>query len=874
MSPSRDLAGKRSAWRAWSAGALLAWGLCAGPGLAAPAPAPDPPAAAAPAAAQATPADARPADALDRHPLELRALVEPEAVLIELHQALISARLAGDAREIARLELARANACRVVADWDCQREAGIEARRAATEAGRPHLAVRGLIAESRARIAMQDYARGERLLAEAELLLKQDPQPELLADVLLAYSSLSYTIGKHALAADYARRGLQVLGGDEGPGMQARLLRNLARAQAQLGEVEPARQSLLSATRISQRLEDPKLEAELYLEGARVARIGGDLGTQRRNGARVLAMAEQLRNSQLRGLGHEVLGLAAADAGDGASAQRELLAAQRSFRLLELQSDELRVLRELVRVLLRYDPRSPELAPLFQRFLALDNAIAQSERAQAADDFDARLKYAERENEILRLEGESALARERSEALAQTNRLNNRMMALGLVALAALGALFWVQRRGHRRFAEAMARLRERELEYRTLADNASDLVLRIGADGERRYVSPSVRDILGIEPGELHSPRPDLVHPDDREPVAKLLAGVLRNGGTETLRYRARHAAGHYVWLEAVVRRVRGPDGGQELVYAGRDISIRVRAEQALEAAQVRLRAVTDNIPAMIAHVDLQERYTFANAVGERLFGHLEGGLVGRTVREIRGEAIYSEIRPHIQRVLAGERVTYSGEHDVGGRHYHYQTTYVPDIRADGVPQGFFSFTYDITQLKQAEQALETLARNDSLTGLANRRYFDERLAAALARSSRQQAPLALLTMDIDHFKDINDGLGHAAGDEVLREFGRRLASCVRAGDLVARIGGDEFAVLVEGVGSLDSATGFAAKLVERMRDPIEVEGQSRLVGTSIGIAFSRGQADAKSLMLAADQALYAAKAAGRGNWKVQSID
>ncbi|HEU0152402.1 MAG TPA: diguanylate cyclase [Arenimonas sp.] len=851
----------RTGWRVLAA---VVAGLGLGLAFAAPPPAPSPP---------ATPVPDR-SDTLDRHPLETRALVEPEAALAEIGPALISARLASDAREVARLELARANACRVVADWDCQREAGIEARRAAQEAKAPHLAVRGLIAESRARIAMQDYTRGERLLAEAELVLKQSPQPELLADILLAYSSLSYTLGKHAVAAEYARRGLQVLGEGEGLAMQARLLRNLARAQAQLGEVEPARQSLVKATRVSQRLEDPKLEAELYLEGARIARIGGDVATQRRNGTRVLAMAEQLRNSQLRGLGHEVLGLAAADAGDGEAARRELGAAQRSFAMLELQTDELRVLRELVRVLLRYDPGGVDLAPMFQRFLALDNAITQSERAKAYEDFDARLKYAERENEVLRLEAESALARERSEALAQSNRLGNLLMAIGTVALVALAALFWVQRRGHRQLAEAMARLGERELEYRTLADNASDLVLRIGSDGRRRYVSPSVRDILGIEPAELGEPRPDLVHPDDRAALAQLLERVQREGGTETLRYRARHAAGHYVWLEAVVSRVRAGDDSQEVVFAGRDVSNRVRAEQALESAQTRLRAVTDNIPAMIAHIDRQERYTFANAVGERLFGGVEGGLVGRTVREVRGEAIYSEIRGHIARALAGERVTYSGELDLRGRHVHYQTTYVPDLQPDGSQTGFFSFTYDITQLKQAEQALETLARKDSLTGLANRRYFDERLVAALSRSARQQAPLALLTMDIDHFKGINDSLGHAAGDEVLREFGRRLAACVRASDLVARVGGDEFAVLVEGVGSLESATGFAAKLLERMRDPIDVDGGSRLVGTSIGIAFSRGQSDGKALMLAADQALYDAKAAGRGAWRVREID
>ena len=242
-------------------------------------------------------------DTIERHPLELRALIEPETVLRELSSAIIDARLEGDQRQVALLYLAQANACRVVADWDCQREAGINARAAATEAGVPHLAVRGIIAESRARLAMQDYTRGARLLGDAELLLKDNPQAELLADVMLAYSSMSYALGKHPLAAEYAQRGLAVLGEDEGLAMRARLMRNRARAEAQLDQVEAANASLQQATRLAQRLKDPKLEAELYLEGARVARIVGDLAIQRRNGERVLAMAGPAAQLAARGPG-------------------------------------------------------------------------------------------------------------------------------------------------------------------------------------------------------------------------------------------------------------------------------------------------------------------------------------------------------------------------------------------------------------------------------------------------------------------------------------------------------------------------------------------------------------------------------------------
>jgi diguanylate cyclase (GGDEF)-like protein/PAS domain S-box-containing protein len=830
-----------------------------------------PPAAAAPPAAG--PATDR-TDTIERHPLELRALIEPEAVLRELSTTIIAARLKGDQRQVALLYLAQANACRVVADWDCQREAGINARAAATEARVPHLAVRGIIAESRARLAMQDYTRGARLLGDAELMLKTDPQAELLADVMLAYSSMSYALGKHPLAAEYAQRGLAVLGEDEGLTMRARLLRNRARAEAQLDQVEAANVSLQQATVLAQRLKDPKLEAELYLEGARVARIVGDLALQRRNGERVLAMAGQLRNSQLAGLGHEVLGLAAADAGEGAASIRELRSAQQSFRMLELQSDELRVTRELVQVLLRFDPGGPDLAPLFQRYLVLDNAIAQNERLQAADDFDARLKYAERENELTRLQGEQALASAREAALASSNRQGRVLMGLGAATLVTLAAFFIALRRNNTRLQRVLAQLREKELKYRTLADNASDLVVRMREDGTRLYVSPSAQEVLGIDPTEMLLQSWEQVHPDDLPAMQAAIARLAQQGGATIILHRVRHAQGHYVWIEALARCITGPEGGAEIVIAGRDVTTRVRAEQALESAQARLRAVTDNIPALIAHIDSQERYSFLNAHGHRLFGQPDHTAVGKTVREVRGEAVYSEVKPYIDAALRGERVTFEGQSTLGGQTYCYQSNYVPDIRPDGQQNGFFAFTFDITQLKDAENRLEQMARFDALTGLANRRYFDERLSATIARCRRQGSPLAVLYLDIDRFKPINDAHGHEAGDRVLKEFAQRLRSCVREGDLAARIGGDEFALLVEGAEGPADAESIAAKVIAIMAQPVPLSGVDLAVSTSVGIAFSRRSAAADRLLATADTALYAAKAAGRNTWRLAQID
>ena len=183
-----------------------------------------------------------------------------------------------------------------------------------------------------------------------------------------------------------------------------------------------------------------------------------------------------------------------------------------------------------------------------------------------------------------------------------------------------------------------------------------------------------------------------------------------------------------------------------------------------------------------------------------------------------------------------------------------------------------------DITLRKEAEEALaesrrelERMSRTDPLTGLANRRQLEERLAQALARLGRGGPPVALLYLDVDHFKQVNDSLGHAAGDALLREFARRLRESVRVTDLVARPGGDEFVMLLEDPGPAGAET-VARKVLEATQAPIEAEGTALVVGTSIGIACARRPVESASLMARADAALYVAKRAGRNRYHVDA--
>lgn len=685
-----------------------------------------------------------------RHPLETQALADPQSVLKQLPALLRKAADARDFRETALLELARANACRVLADWACQREAGFRAHSAAEAADAPVLQVRGLIAESRGRISMQDFTRGEHLLGEAKRILQSHPFPELSADVYLAYSSLSYTLGKHAAAADYAQRGLTALGGQQAPTMRVRLLRNQANALAQLGQSDRAQALVRQGLALVEQLRDPKLSAELYLEDARIARLKGDVPSQVANGRKILVLAGELGNSQLDGLGHEVLGLAATGA-DPAMARRELRLAYESFGRLGVQRDERRVLRSLLLEMLSDPHASADLAPLARRLIALEASLDASDNALASDDFDARLKYEQQEFDVQRLEAAAALNSQRETTLTYQRRFALTLAGLSLLLLVVMASFFLAQRRFN--------------------------------------------------------------------------------------------------VRLQGVIAQLRA-------------------SEQARTISESRMRAVTDHIPAMIAHIDANQSYMFANAFTGDMLGVQPADMIGRTILEMRGETLYGEIKPHVEAVLRGETVSFEGCTQAEGNDFHYQSNFVPDRAPDGSVQGFFALTFDITQMKNAEAALDRLARVDSLTGLANRRQFEERLADALAHGRRHGEGIALLCVDIDHFKAINDSHGHPAGDSVLLAVANRLLGCVREEDVVARLGGDEFMLLL-GSAQASTADNVAQKVLAAMQQPLIVGSHLLQVGTSIGVAFSPTEVSGTTLLSLVDQALYRAKAAGRNTYR-----
>src|SRR5438105_9036495 len=310
--------------------------------------------------------------------------------------------------------------------------------------------------------------------------------------------------------------------------------------------------------------------------------------------------------------------------------------------------------------------------------------------------------------------------------------------------------------------------------------------------------------------------------------------------------------------------------------------------AEAALRESEERVRLIANNVPALISYVDGEQRYAFSNRTYDDWFGIAHEGMQGRTVAEVFGEQAYSRMRPDIERVLAGENVQFELTTDEGGRRRTLQVACVPHLANDGAVLGFYMLANDVTPLKRAQEdlrfaaiqlqhdarRLEFLAHHDTLTGLPNRAMFQERAREAVAHSRRHDKTTAVLFIDLDNFKQVNDGLGHDVGDGLLKVIASRLRACVRGDDFIARIGGDEFCVLLQDIADPREAAAVAQKLIHELGKTYRIGEHQVSSGASIGIAcVPQDGHDVATLLRLADAAMYRAKEAGRNGYQFFSV-
>ncbi len=426
-----------------------------------------------------------------------------------------------------------------------------------------------------------------------------------------------------------------------------------------------------------------------------------------------------------------------------------------------------------------------------------------------------------------------------------------------------------------RRRAEAV--LAEAESRWNFALESAGQGVWDANLREDTMFYSRLWKTMRGFDPDEDVDPDFEKfmarLHPDDRGRIRDIIER--QNTGEidlQTFEYRERHQDGHWIWIKSRGRAVERFEDGRPARVIGTDTDItrQKELELELESNLALLNTTFDNFPGGISLVDADLNLQMANAGYYEILGLDKqefpfGTPLKSIIEHLARTGYYGE--GDFDKIVSGrvanagrrERQTHEREMPNGGRIIQFK-------RSPLLNGGFVQTMEDVTERRLSEQRIRHLARHDPLTDLPNRlRFQDEmrRVEAAIKRGDT----VAIMSIDLDRFKSINDTLGHAVGDAVLKQFATKLTSVLREGDVAARLGGDEFAVLAPSIDEPAHAANIAARLISLFSEPVDVDGHRVMIGASVGIAVApHDGVETDALMKNADLALYRAKADGRG--------
>jgi diguanylate cyclase (GGDEF)-like protein/PAS domain S-box-containing protein len=418
----------------------------------------------------------------------------------------------------------------------------------------------------------------------------------------------------------------------------------------------------------------------------------------------------------------------------------------------------------------------------------------------------------------------------------------------------------------------AEAALRVTEERYRSLFDGVPIGLYRTTPAGQLLDANDSLVRILGYPDREtlLGANVGDIYRdPADRQRWQRAVESE-GGSGIRTFEAQVRRYDGHVIWVRFSLRAFRDPEG-RVVRYEGalEDVTDRRRAEEGLRASEERFRALVQNASDMIAMLETGGTVRYASPSHQRLLGHAPEDLVGSNLLDL----VHSEDRPLVDNALQclvdlpDENLTieYRCQHRDGTWRMIESTA--SNLLEHPAVTGIVLNSHDITDRKRAEERLLHDALHDELTSLPNRALFMDRLWQAMERTRREPDRLtAVLFLDVDQFKIVNDSLGHLVGDELLIQIARSLSSVLRPMDTIARIGGDEFAILLEGGHGIDDAVNVADRIHERLAAPINLGGHEVVITASIGIAVHTPDYEKpEDLLRDADTAMYRAKSSGR---------
>ena len=430
--------------------------------------------------------------------------------------------------------------------------------------------------------------------------------------------------------------------------------------------------------------------------------------------------------------------------------------------------------------------------------------------------------------------------------------------------------------------AQVEQRLQEREREQRSWAENSPDNVIRYGPDLRATHCSPGFGERVAIAPDQLLGRTPEEAAPPGNPEAMAYHDAVVRAqayGERGTLEMHVPGPEGetcvHHIAI-APERDAQGRICG--VIAVGRDVTPLVQALQRAEAAEREFRTLAENAHDSIIRWDAEGRMSYVNPALLRTLGCSQHDLLGKTPAEADPLGRFAVLAEGVRHAMqAGEPrlLELSWQPSQGHPMHHEQVWVVPERDADGRVVSVLGIGRDTTDAVEQRALIETQARRDPLTGLANRSALVERAVGVLASGQRHRRGVGLLLADLDGFKAINDGLGHSAGDQLLRELAGRFVGALRPDDLLARLGGDEFVLLAPDVDSPAGAARVAEKLHACLQSPVLVQGREVRVTASIGVAlFPDDGLDFEQLLSRADSAMYLAKRAGRSRTEFYTED
>jgi len=406
--------------------------------------------------------------------------------------------------------------------------------------------------------------------------------------------------------------------------------------------------------------------------------------------------------------------------------------------------------------------------------------------------------------------------------------------------------------------------LKQSERRHRLLFERNLAGVYRNTVGGRMLECNDAFASILGYGSREelLRLPATDLYFsPEERD---RFVSAVREQGSIRGMEVGLRRKDGTAVWVIESVHLA-----GDVLEGTVIDITGRKEAENALRESEARYRLMAENSTDLIARTTPNGYFVYASDAIRNLLGYEPAEVIGRHLRDF----IHPDDRPALRAIVpdaSGHTFSYRATRRDGSVIW-FESTSRALFDADGNMTEIISVSRDISERRRAEEQIEYQAYHDGLTGLPNRRLFRDRLTIALAHAKRQETPLVLMFLDLDRFKIVNDTLGHSLGDELLGIVAERLESVLREGDTIARMGGDEFTVLLTDLNDARDAARIAQKLLQTVARPLRVEGHELYVTTSIGIAVFPNDGDTAELLLKnADSAMYRAKEAGRNSYRL----